>query len=431
MGLALVRWSPASIGFARHALALGSGNALAQLIVLGLSPVIAYLYSPAAFGLFAAYTAIMYLLSVAVTAHYESTLMLPRRDRHAGCLLLFVMMLCPTVAFCLGGFLVVFREPLAELMGAPRLAVWFWVLPVSIVMVGWYEALRYWTMRREAFSDVARNAVTRAAVGTGLACVIGVWQPFPQAPEGGLILSHIVGEGVGNLLLVSRIYYRDRGIVAWPGWPRLLATARRWRRLALSLAAGRAIAKCYDNLPVLAINWLFGPAAAGLYAWAERFTVLPAQLVATAIGDVYRQRATVEFHRHGRFDGLMRRTFTATTLIALLPYAIGIALAPTLFGWIFGPEWREAGVLAQILMVGGFFSFATVPVDKATVIFQRTRFILLWHLARLGLKLGAVAATAFWGLSLATLLWLIVLVRILLYCIDLAYNYQLSKGARP
>ena len=35
--------------------------------------------------------------------------------------------------------------------------------PVSIVMVGWYQALRYWTMRREAFSDVARNAVTRAA----------------------------------------------------------------------------------------------------------------------------------------------------------------------------------------------------------------------------------------------------------------------------
>ncbi|MGH6948713.1 MAG: lipopolysaccharide biosynthesis protein [Kiloniellales bacterium] len=431
MGLALVRWSPASVGFARHALALGGGNALAQLIVLGLSPVIAYLYTPAAFGLFAAYTAILYLLSVAATGQYEATLMLPRRDRHAGCLLWFVMMLCPTVALGLGLVLVVFREPLAELLGTPRLALWFWVLPVSIVMVGWYQALRYWTMRREAFSDVARNAVTRAAVGTGLACVMGVWQPFPQAPEGGLILSHILGEGVGNLLLVSRIFYRDRGIVAWPGWPRVLATARRWRHLALSLAAGSGVARCYDNLPVLAINWLFGPAAAGLYAWAERFTLLPAQLVAAAIGDVYRQRATVEYHRHGQFDGLMRQTFTATTLIALLPYAIGIALAPTLFGWIFGPVWREAGVLAQILMVGGFFSFATVPVDKATIIFQRTRFILCWHVARLGLKLAAVAATALLSLSLTTLLWLIVLVRILLYCVDLVYNYQLSKGARP
>jgi hypothetical protein len=87
-------------------------------------------------------------------------------------------------------------------------------------------------------------------------------------------------------------------------------------------------------------------------------------------------------------------------------------------------------VLAQILMVGGFFSFATVPVDKATIIFQRTRFILCWHIARLGLKLAAVAATALFSLSLTTLLWLIVVMRILLYSIDLAYNYQLSKGAR-
>jgi hypothetical protein len=42
-----------------------------------------------------------------------------------------------------------------------------------------------------------------------------------------------------------------------------------------------------------------------------------------------------------------------------------------------------------------------------------------------------VAATALFSLSLTTLLWLIVLVRILLYGVDLVYNYQLSKGARP
>jgi O-antigen/teichoic acid export membrane protein len=427
MGLALpspLRWNS---GFARHALTLGSGNALAQLIVLATSPVIAYLYSPAAFGIFATYTAVLSLLAVVATGKYETALILPRRHRQAACLLIFILMLCPTLALGFGLVLIVFRDEIAALVGAPSLAVWFWAMPVSVVLAGWYQSLRFWAIRREAFADVARNAVTRASAGAGLACVMGIWLPFSGAPEGGLILAHILGEGFGNLLLASRVRRRDKALFAWPGWTRIFAMARRWRRLALTYAAGQGVATCYARLPILAISWLFGPSAAGLYAWAERFAGLP-ELMAASIGDVYRQRATVEYHRHGRFDGLMRRTFAATTVLALAPYALGIMLAPMLFALLFGQEWREAGVFAQILMVGGFVSFAITPVDKAAVILQRTRYIFLWHVARLVLKLGAVITTAMLGLSLIMLLWLIVIVRIGLYLVELVYNYRLAKG---
>jgi O-antigen/teichoic acid export membrane protein len=419
------------IDFARHALTLGGGNALAQLILLALSPVIARLYSPEAFGVFAVYAALVSVLAVAATAKYEAALMLPRYHRQAASLLLFLSLFCPAVAVCLGLPLVFFRHGLAEWMGAPRIALWFWVLPVSVALVGWYQALRFWAMRREAFADVARNAVTRTAAGAALACAMGLWPLFPKAPESGLILSQILGEGLGNLFLLSRIRRRDRALLAWPGWRRLVSTARRWRALVLSLTAAEGIAQGYSRLPVLAINWLFGPAAAGLYAWADRFSWLPSQLIAAAVGDVYRQRATVEYHRHGQFDGLMRRTLAATTAIAIMPFALGILLAPTLFGWIFGAEWREAGVLAQILMVGGFVSFVITPTDKAAVILQRTRYILLWSLSRLLLKLVAVAVTALMALPLAALLWLIVLIRIGLYFVELGYNYRLAKGGRP
>ncbi len=430
-GWTWLRQKVGSSGFARHALLLGGGNALAQLILIGASPVLARLYTPAAFGTFAIYAALMALLAAAATLHFESALMLPRRHRQSACLLLFILLLCPTVALGLGLPIALFGQPLAALLGAPSLAVWFWLLPLSVTLFGWYQALRYWAMRREAFGDVARNAATRAAVGMGLACLMGLWPPFPEVPEAGLILSQILGEATGNLLLAWRIYRTDRHLLAWPGLRRLRLSAERWRGLALPLAVGDGIAMGYARLPVLAIGWLFGPTAAGLYAWAERFTVLPAQLVASAIGDVYRQRATVEFHRHGRFDGLMRRTFAVTAALAVPPYLLGLLLAPALFAWLFGPVWLEAGQLAQILLIGGLVAFAVTPVDKATVIFQRTRFILLWHTARLVLKLAAVAAVLLFEWSLPTFLWLIVLTRIALYGVDLAYCCHLAKGAPP
>jgi O-antigen/teichoic acid export membrane protein len=418
-----------AIDFARHALMLSAGSGLAQLVVLALSPVIARLYSPEAFGLFAAYSALVTLLAVVATAQYETALMLPRFHRQSACLLLFVLLLCPGVALALGFVLVVFRDHIAVLLGEPRIALWLWMLPFSVMLVGWYQALRFWTMRREGFADVAQNAVTRVVIGTGLACAMGFWLPFPEAPEAGLILSQIVGEGFGNVLLALRIYHRDQALFAWPGWPRLIAVARRWRPLALWYTAGQGIAACYGRLPVLAIGWLFGPSAAGLYAWAERFVALPA-LIEKAIGDVYRQRATLEYHRYGRFDGLMRRTFATTTALAIAPYALGIALAQAIFGLLFGPAWLDASELAQILLVGGFVSFITSPVDKAILIRQRIRYQLGWHFARLLLKICAVGAVALMNLSLVAFVWLVVLVRVSLYVVDLLYSYHLAKGCR-
>lgn len=415
--------------FARHVLKLGGGNTLAQLMLLASGPFLARLYAPEAFGIFAIYIAIFAILTLFATLQYEAALMLPRYHRQAACLLLFIAIYCPTAALAMGVPLIIFREPLAHLLGVPDLAVWLWLLPLSIMLVGWYQALRYWTMRREAFGDVAQNAVIRTAVGASGALAMGVWPPFPQAPEAGLILSHIIGETLGNLFLAYQVFKRDRRLMVWPGWRRLLALARRWRHFALTLVPSQGIAMCYGHLPVVAISWLFGPVAAGLYAWAERFAVAPALLVAAAIGDVFRQRATVAYHQNGRFDRLMRQTLAVTIALAVPAYVIGIMITPFLFGWLFGSAWQEAGVLAQILMVGGLVSFAVTPVDKATIICEKTGFIFFWQLSRFLLKLISIGLVAVFEGSLYTLIWLIVLARILLYLIDLAYCYHLAKGA--
>jgi hypothetical protein len=125
---------------------------------------------------------------------------------------------------------------LAALTGDLCLALYLWARTVSVMLVGCYQALGFQGTRREAFSDVANNAVIRVTVGWGLACVLGFWPPCPAASEGGLILSQIFGEGLGNLLLACRIPRRDQTLLAWPGERPLFATASRWHALALCMS---------------------------------------------------------------------------------------------------------------------------------------------------------------------------------------------------
>ena len=103
----------------------------------------------------------------------------------------------------------------------------------------------------------------------------------------------------------------------------------RWRTLALAYTAAQGMAKLYSHLPIVAIGWLFGSSAAGLYARADRFTCVPSELVATAVGDVYRQRDRRVPSVLAGLTGLMRRTFAAITVIAVLsPFVLAFLLAP-------------------------------------------------------------------------------------------------------
>lgn len=283
-------------------------------------------------------------------------------------------------------------------------------------------------MRRAAYGDVARNAVVRTGSGAVLACALDLLPPVAAVPGLGLVAAQILGEGLGNATLARAIRRRDRGL--FPPWRRraLLPPARRYGRLTLAYTASEGVAAAYDKLPILAVGWLYGAGAAGLFAWAERFAVLPALLVARAIADVYRQRAAEDYHRTGRFDALMRRTLLLTGALAVIPYALGIWLAPWLFELLFGAPWRPAGEIASVLMVAGLVSFVVAPIDSAVLVRERGLFVVLRHLARLVGEAGAALVAFALALPLATLLWLLVGVRVALYLVDGGYAWYLARG---
>jgi hypothetical protein len=66
--------------FNRHVLTLVTGTGLAQIIPLAITPILARIYSPEQFGVFALFIAVASSLSVVATGRYELAIMLPRKD---------------------------------------------------------------------------------------------------------------------------------------------------------------------------------------------------------------------------------------------------------------------------------------------------------------------------------------------------------------
>jgi O-antigen/teichoic acid export membrane protein len=183
------------------------------------------------------------------------------------------------------------------------------------------------------------------------------------------------------------------------------------------------------RLPHLVLGSAFGPAALGHFAMAERVVAMPTQVVSTAVGDVFRQRASARYLSDGDFSTLAERTLLTMGALAIIPFAIAIVLAPWAFTVLLGPDWTASGHVAQILLIGEIFGFVVNPIAPTAIIVSANRYLFFWALSRLALMGILAALVAMHVLTLFQFLWLFVAVRVLMVSTDGAFCYRYSRAS--
>jgi O-antigen/teichoic acid export membrane protein len=201
--------------------------------------------------------------------------------------------------------------------------------------------------------------------------------------------------------------------------------------MSFSLLASQGLSALSANIMVFGIAALYGDAVLGHYSMAVRLVGLPVALIASAMGDVYRQRAAELYRREGRFQRLMAKTVVVMACIGVPGFTIAGLLTPWAVPAILGAEWVETAQFMMILLVSGSIGFISTVVDKAAVITNARRYILTWHIVRF-VGSNAVLLVS-WSFSLTPigLVWGVCGLQAFLYLWDLVVEYRLARGTGP
>jgi O-antigen/teichoic acid export membrane protein len=139
----------------------------------------------------------------------------------------------------------------------------------------------------------------------------------------------------------------------------------------------------------------FGAGVAGWYALANRVVSMPANLLGSAIGNVFFAHAA-DAHRANRLAELVENV--QIKLIAIsLPIAVFIFLVgPDLFVLMFGLDWRIAGEFAQWLILSSFVGFLISSLSLIFPVLEQQKLglslqIVLFILKISGLMIGVMA----------------------------------------
>ena len=358
---------------------------IGQLLMLAVTPLLTRLYTPADFGIFAAFSASMGLISVISSFRYELAIPLMRNDRSARSMLVSALGLNALTAIVATIAVVIWREEFARLLNAPGLAGYLLLIPLGILGAGSYRALNLWVLRKQEFAVIAQTKLFQSVTNVVVQVVAG----FGGIGAVGLIIGHVLGFTAGSLRLARDVAFRRHSI-----------RSRANRRRAIGLLAGHGRFPKFDvpaslvdylgvQLPNLALVAIFSPAVAGIYFLAERVLTAPMSIVSQALGQTVLAGAR-DMIREGR---IMRQTFLVVlglTALVSVPAIVVIAGGEFLFATIFDESWRQAGVYAAWLVPGFAVQFIYSSISTTLTATRGQGINLFIHLSLLVLKIVAL-----------------------------------------
>lgn len=352
----------------KRIVALASGTAMAQVVTIGVMPIITRLYTPGEFGVISLFLAFFAFWAPILSLRYEYALLAVKDDSESHVVQLLAKLIVPVM--------VIFSLPVLwglhhfDILGFSLVPIWALLAAIPMLLGhGWFMVFRCWALRAGAVKDVARATVVRSAAKAGTRVLLGLG-PFGVV---GLFIAEIIGawtalwklsQNVVNHFASSRpqrISYKS-----------LTAAARKFVKFPLLESPSTLINQVALLIPLPMIAGLHGAAAAGWFGLARMMVRVPNAQIGTAVADVMHMEFSEAIAEGNglRARLLFYKLFGQLALAGLLPLIGIMVVGPWAVPLVFGADWYEAGMIAVCIAPWMYAAFVVSPLSRILSVLQ-------------------------------------------------------------
>lgn len=377
-----------SNSFLRAVGILSSGTLLAQGLMLLALPVLTRIYSPADFSLLAVYISIASVVSTAAALRFDVAIPIPAEEHEAWHLFVLGILCSLIVGLGVWGILLLRPKGLMDLAsGNVSYELFLWLLPLGISSIAAYSCAQFYIIRKKKFSWLAKSKALQALftvaaqIGLGVAGLTAV----------GLIIGYALNYILGAAILLYLIYgyFKQNAQHRRIQFSTVKLTAIKYKKFP-KYSTFEAVCNAGSiQVPILLIAMAeIGPEA-GFLVLAMQIIQAPLSLVGAAVGQVFLPNAAEKANK-GELA-----TFTLAAIGGLVKAGVGPLLffglvAPYVFSFVFGEEWRRAGVLVTWMIPWFIMQFIVSPVSMNLHIVGAQKAAMVLQLFGLILRAGIV-----------------------------------------
>lgn len=370
-------------GFLKAVSVLVGGTAFAQGVAVLALPFLTRLYNPTEFSIFAIYTSILGILTVASCLRFEIAIPIPSDDNEAATLVVLALISNLFISILVALIIWFFQEDIIALLKKPSFSQLIWLVPLGVFFSGMYTALQYWATRQKKFTLIAKTRVTQSIMGTSTQIVMGI-MGFSAI---GLVLGQIIKVSAGIRKLGVNFWAETASLLKKLTIENLCLVFKKNDQFpkystldSLANAAG-------IQLPILIIAMLALGPEVGYLMIAMQVMAIPIQLISGAVSQVYLAEAP------RAFENKIISKYTIDILVNLLRYGVSILIvigvfSPILSKYIFGLEWEKVGFIISWMVPWFAFQLLASPISMIMHIAGKQKQMLLLTVFGFCLRVG-------------------------------------------
>lgn len=398
-----------------------TGAALAQVIPVFASLVIARLYDAADFGLYAAWLGVVIFIAVVLTGRLEMSLTIesdgePRRIATFSTLITAVGVAAMLELIFVAAQVVAVNSTFNFNISTGLL----FIAPLTALTISASQTWQSWMAAEGRYRELSVIRISEAGAVAIAQIVVGFYSATAMA----LCVAYLFGMFVGLLVAMALMPLGER-----PKGGIAKVVRGFWRkhfRFPLWSLPADAINAAAAQLPVLVIASKFGAEVAGLLAMAMKVLGAPIGLLGKAVLDVFKRRAASSFRENGECRKDYIQTFKVLALGSLVFCLVMGGISEDLFALGFGDGWRQAGLIAIWLLPLYALRIIANPLSYLVYISGKQHLDLAWQVSLLGMTLACLYIPSSYIHAIKGY----VLGYCLLYIIYLAMLYRFSGGEK-
>jgi O-antigen/teichoic acid export membrane protein len=405
-------------GFVRNVATLMSGNLLAQVITVGSAPIITRLFSADDFGFLALYMAIVGVCTKVSSLCYERAIVLPEDDRDAIDVLMLSVLVLIGLVITIALISVGCNEWIASILDSSDNSNWFLLVPISILIIGLTNVMRYWALRHQRFKQMSASQVGGALFSAGTKVLFGF---MIGASVGDLIVGTLIGNTVALVLLMQSAF-RNRPIKPALKHARfgIKNVAHLYRQFPYFSTWNALIYVLSSNMVVFFLSYAFSVATVGFYHLAYRMLAQPSEMISQAVGRTFFQRSARQVSEGQQLVPGLIKIVAVLFIVGGIPFGILAMFGQPIFSLVFGDQWGTAGLYAQIMTPWFLMMFIEGPPLIVFEVCQQQALRLRVNLISMFLTVGALLVPYWLGKSVMTILVVFVVAKVFISIIQIS-----------
>lgn len=399
---------------------LAVGSITAQLISILISPLTTRFFSPEELGVYTAILTAVSLFGPIISLKYDMVIVMTENESEEFDLInlsLILTMLLSTV-FSLVYSILFLRNDFNK-SGFLVVIVSIFIL---LLLYGVNNILIAYNNKRSNYKLISTVGILKSFGSNGVIIFAGI----TQLGSFGLVLSQIIGNSLGitkmsKNLLKSIPNFRNRGIRGIPNVLKKYIDQPKYN--ATSAMINTSI---YSGINIF-VKEVYSTASLGLYSLSYRVLGIPFSIISANIAKIYYETASREKKTNGNYKSIFLKTLCLLTIIIVPIMLILGYYSQTIFSFVFGEEWEQAGMYVKFLTPMFTLRLIGESLTTSFIVSFKQKHELFFQMLLLLLEILVFIITYKLRLSVEIFLLLISIIYSVVYTGMIIYMYFLSR----